>query len=632
MQTYSNLKKLFNVPEKYALNDFQEHFYAEWEKNKDANYIVAYPTSSGKSSSIFFLGNIALDDNKKVIYTAPTKALLEEKQDDFKEYGGEDSKWSNIGVVTGDYGKEEKTNEVLLSKDIICISQESLVSHIRRVVKSGNTGWFQGIGLVVIDEGHLVADTSRGANLEVAIFELLALLPHVQVLFISGTLKNSEHFVQWFGNISARTPVLITGTYRPHINKHVFVKYRIAKGKEGEDIKTRIITDIVNKHTALKEKGVVPVFKKAYGKHLVDVMRKDNIRSEFHFGDLDYAKRKSIEKLYKGGHLDALKCTQTLFVGLNLDADYGVISDAVVAGGDIPAYQVQQAAGRVGRYAPGTVYYLVPDNDDYDRHVERFMNGEDIMSTLLDYRQLLTHILGGIYSGWIKNEEQLVGWYERSLACVQGMLPGSKLIDAVEKLRLMGYVAIINETYAITHKGKICSQYMMCPLDVYDWVRNLRKYYALIRPTSTDLACAYGEVSRFYSRFISVTENKAIPVEVRKKSDGSFWKGVTPIYCRLKGLPSIDLFYSQSYSFYSDSSRIRECLGRVNKEIERWTSEEQFSTDFLKLLKGENSKELGLHNVKMSLADKRRLNAVGINTLEDARKNRSLMEQYGIDI
>lgn len=626
------MKKLFNVPEKYELNAFQTHFLSEWGENKDANYIVAYPTSSGKSSSIFFLGNIALSRNQKVIYTAPTKALLEEKQDDFKEYGGEGSKWSNIGVVTGDYGKEEKTNEVLITKDIICISQESLVSHIRRVVKSGNTGWFDGIGVVVIDEGHLVADTSRGANLEVAIFELLSLLPHVQVLFISGTLKNSEHFVKWFGNISYRKPVLITGTYRPYVNKHVFMKYRIAKGKEGEDIKTRIITDIVNKHTAMKEKGVVPVFKKAYGKHLVDVMRKDNIRSEFHYGDLDYSKRKNIEKLYKNGHLDALKCTQTLFVGLNLDADYGVISDAVIAGGDIPAYQVQQAAGRVGRYAPGVVYYLIPDNDEYARHVDRFMNGEDIMSTLLDYRQLLTHILGAIYSGWVKTAEQLVDWYERSLAYVQGMLPGSKLIDAVDKLRLMGYVAVINETYAITHKGKICSQYMMCPLDVYDWVRNLRKYYALMRPTSTDLACAYGEVSRFYSRFISVSENKAVPTEVRKKSDGSFWKGVTPIYCRLKGLPSIDLFYSQSYSFYSDSSRIRECLARVNKEIERWTSDEQFSTDFLKLLKGENSKELGLHNVKMSVADKRRLNAVGIHTLEDARNNRSLLEQYGIDL
>jgi replicative superfamily II helicase len=625
------LKELFNIPTKYELNDFQSHFVQTWKDNKEANFVVAYPTSSGKSSTIYFLGNLVLNAGKKVVYTAPTKALLEEKQRDFVKYNLL-GKWEKLAVVTGDYGKEDKTDEVLTDKNVVCISQESLVSHLRKHVKSGDLGWLSNIGLLVIDEGHLVADSSRGANLEVALFELLTLLPTVQILFISGTLLNSQDFVKWIGNISERPAVLVEGTYRPHQNNHVFMKVRTAKGKEGIEIKNRVVSTLVDKHTDLKQKGVVPVFKKLYGVQLTDLLRKNNVRSEFHYGDLSLNKRTNIETLYRNGHIDALVCTQTLFVGLDLDAEYGIMTSVTAGGGNVPAYQIQQAAGRVGRHAPGTVYYLLPDNDDFDYHVERITKGEPIMSVLIDYRQLLTHVLGAIYAGWIKNDTDLVTWYRKSLAFVQNAMPTSKLLEAVESLRKMGYVAVISDSYTVSHKGKICSQYMMCPLDVYDWVRNLRKYYALSRKTTTDLACAYGEISRFYSNFISIQENHLVPTELRKKANGSFWKGVTPIYCKIKGLSVPDVFYSQYLSFYTDINRMRECLSRINNEIERWTDSDTFERDINILVKGENAKDVGLSAKRVTKRDRQVLSSLGITTMADVANNTKILEQYGVEL
>lgn len=620
------VKQLFNLREEDTLNPFQTHFLDAYTRNPDANFIVSYPTSSGKSNSIFFLGNKHLAMNKSVVYMAPVKALLEEKKSDFKNLGG---KWANVGVVTGDYAKEDKTDEILEDKDIICISQESLVSHLRKKIKSKNLKWMTNIGLLVVDEGHYVGDSSRGANLEVALFELLTLLPNIQVLFLSGTLINSEDFVKWMQvMVPSKSVELVKGTYRPYKLKHIFLKYRQnSKNEKIEDIKNRIIINTINNHDS-ESKWILPVFKKSYGKTLVTKIRENDMSGAFHYGDLSFARRTEIEKFYKLGHIKVLLGTQTIFVGLNLDAEFGIVTDSEAGGRDIPAHQIQQAVGRIGRYKQGTVYYLIKDDNNFDYHKNRFLNGEPIISILTNYSQLVTHVLGAIYSGWIKDKASLFSWYNKSLAKIQSS-ETPDLEEIVSNLNKMGFVAILEGNYVITHKGKICSQYMMSPLDVYDWVRNLRKYYSMKNPSLTNLASAYGEVHRFYSKFITESELKVIPNEVKKLAHSSYWKGVTPIYCKLKKLQCPDMFYSQMYSFYSDYYRIKECLTRINNEIERWVDKSTFEKDYGLLLAGEYRVE---SDVNLNNRNKRQLQQLGIYTYEDALKNKDLLESYGINL
>ncbi len=151
------------------------------------NLLICTPTASGKTL-IAELGGLKsiLDQRGKAVYIVPLKSLALEKYKDFKK---KYSHLCNVGVAIGDL---DKRDDYLSNYDLIICTSEKLDSLIRH-----HAAWLQHVGVVVIDEIHLLNDIGRGPTLEILITILRRLLKNVQIIGLSATIGNPKELAAW---------------------------------------------------------------------------------------------------------------------------------------------------------------------------------------------------------------------------------------------------------------------------------------------------------------------------------------------------------------------------------------------------------------------------------------------------
>jgi len=173
------------------------------------NLLVCTPTSSGKTL-IAELGmlNCVLNGNGKALYIVPLKALGSEKFNDFKrKYEGK----AKVALSIGDF---DTSDPHLINYDIIICTAEKLDSLIRH-----HAPWLSKIGVVVIDEIHLINDPGRGPTLEILITLLRTLLKKVQIIGLSATIGNPKELADWLDS------KLVLDTWRPvKLHKGIYVQ------------------------------------------------------------------------------------------------------------------------------------------------------------------------------------------------------------------------------------------------------------------------------------------------------------------------------------------------------------------------------------------------------------------------
>ncbi len=178
---------------------------------ENQDMIVAAPTASGKT----FIAELAMVEqvikqDKTAVYIVPLKALASEKYEDFKERYSD----QEVKISVGDMDDE---GEYLDTADIVVTTSEKLDSMLRH-----NPSWIHDIGLVVIDEIHLLTSQSRGPTLEVTITRLRELL-EFQMLGLSATISNSNEMAEWLN------AELVESDYRP-----VELEEAVYEGRELE--------------------------------------------------------------------------------------------------------------------------------------------------------------------------------------------------------------------------------------------------------------------------------------------------------------------------------------------------------------------------------------------------------------
>ena len=105
----------------------------------------------------------------------------------------------NVGLLTGD-------NTVNGEAPIVVMTTEVL----RNMLYSGS-GTLSGLGYVVMDEVHYLADRFRGAVWEEVIIHLAE---SVTVVALSATVSNAEEFGEWLGTVRGKTAVVVS-EHRP---------------------------------------------------------------------------------------------------------------------------------------------------------------------------------------------------------------------------------------------------------------------------------------------------------------------------------------------------------------------------------------------------------------------------------
>jgi helicase len=155
---------------------------------EDENLLVCTPTASGKTlvAELAFL-NAVLHDRGKAVYIVPLRALASEKYRQFRrDYPG-----LKIGVSSGEL---DTADAHLAGSDVIITTSEKFDSLLRHKAE-----WIRKLKTVVIDEIHLLNDSSRGPTLEIIITILKKELPKAQIIGLSATIGNPEELAEWLG-------------------------------------------------------------------------------------------------------------------------------------------------------------------------------------------------------------------------------------------------------------------------------------------------------------------------------------------------------------------------------------------------------------------------------------------------
>jgi len=177
----------------FILDPFQEEALDAIDAGKSV--IVAAPTGTGKTLVADYLIEKAMNEHLRVIYTAPIKALSNQKYRDFKKQFGEDA----VGIMTGD---------VVLNPTAPLLIMTTEVFRNQVITEDPNLEF---VSHIVFDEIHWLNDEERGTVWEESI--ILA-PPKMKILGLSATIANAQHLVDWIKSIRHEDVILIEETKR----------------------------------------------------------------------------------------------------------------------------------------------------------------------------------------------------------------------------------------------------------------------------------------------------------------------------------------------------------------------------------------------------------------------------------
>src|SRR5690606_11794130 len=150
-------------------------------------------------------GQKHLERGKRLAYIGIMRALAQEKYDDWQEEG---HPWKDLpkSVISGDYRSTEAKLREINEADVICITPESLASRLRHVTADKHT-WIREIGLLAIDEIHLIAAQGRGTHMEAALMEFTLVNPGAQLIGLSATVPNVGDVAGWMSTLNGKETV-----------------------------------------------------------------------------------------------------------------------------------------------------------------------------------------------------------------------------------------------------------------------------------------------------------------------------------------------------------------------------------------------------------------------------------------
>jgi ATP-dependent RNA helicase HelY len=198
----------------FDLDPFQGQACAALEDGHGV--LVCAPTGAGKTVVGEFAVHLALAEGAKCFYTTPIKALSNQKYADLvARYGSAD-----VGLLTGDTSVNGNAPVVVMTTEVL------------RNMLYASSPTLDGLGYVVMDEIHYLADRFRGAVWEEVI---LHLPPGVRVVGLSATVSNAEEFGDWLVTVRGDTSVVVDEHRPVPLWQHMMVGNRMFDLFNGTD-------------------------------------------------------------------------------------------------------------------------------------------------------------------------------------------------------------------------------------------------------------------------------------------------------------------------------------------------------------------------------------------------------------
>ncbi|HSU00862.1 MAG TPA: DEAD/DEAH box helicase [Geodermatophilus sp.] len=176
--------------------------------DEGAGVLVCAPTGAGKTVVGEFAVHKALAEGRKAFYTTPIKALSNQKYNDLVDRYGAD----RVGLLTGDNAVNGDAPVVVMTTEVL------------RNMLYAESPAIDGLGYVVMDEVHYLADRFRGAVWE----EVIIHLPQsVTLVSLSATVSNAEEFADWLVTVRGHTKVVVSEVRPIPLWQHMLVGSRV---------------------------------------------------------------------------------------------------------------------------------------------------------------------------------------------------------------------------------------------------------------------------------------------------------------------------------------------------------------------------------------------------------------------
>ncbi len=497
------------------LNPVQEKAISAGLLDLKNSFVISAPTASGKTliAELMMVKNI-LENKTKAIYIVPLRALASEKYESFKE------KYSKLGLrVAISTGDLDSADSWLQDYDLIVLTSEKMDSLLRH-----KASWVFSVGVVVIDEVHLLNDSDRGPTLEITITKLRQLNSKINFLFLSATIKNAQDLASWIGGKLVQSewrPVklhegIYDGTSVKFLEKEGFSADGGELGIAGQtaEIKKQalIFSSTRRSAEAIAEKcgkAVKPHLSPEERKKLFEISEKiektlDSPTKQckrlagcvkegtaFHHAGLVAKQRKEIENAFKEKLIKIISSTPTLAAGVNLPAFRVVIRDSKRYYADygyvyIPVLEYDQMRGRAGRPQfdkEGESILIAKDPREAKEMYEKFILGEteEIYSKLSAEPVLRTHALALIASELVKTEKELEDFFAQTFYGFQfpnEAALGERIEKILNELAEWKFIVRIGRELRPTRIGKRIAELYLDPETAHKFSSSLAQYNA----------------------------------------------------------------------------------------------------------------------------------------------------------
>jgi ATP-dependent RNA helicase HelY len=176
--------------------------------------VVTAPTGAGKTLVADGAIAVSMSRGTRSFYTTPIKALSNQKYADLVALYGRD----RVGLLTGD-------NVINGDAPIVVMTTEVLRNMIYDDAPA-----LEGLGVVILDEVHYLADRARGSVWEEVIIHLDRSIP---IVSLSATIANPEEFTDWIRSRRGDVDLIVESTRPVPLTSMYMWKDRNREGAAG---------------------------------------------------------------------------------------------------------------------------------------------------------------------------------------------------------------------------------------------------------------------------------------------------------------------------------------------------------------------------------------------------------------
>lgn len=192
----------------------------------DANRgkIVRMPTSSGKTriAEMALAQTLTNHPGVTCIYVAPYRSLVTEIESNLIAILGDLG--FHVSTVLGGFETDELELFLAQRADVLVITPEKL-----DLLDRLSPEFVQQVGLVILDEGHVLGDSRRGVKYEILMTRLRRAAPDARFIFLSAVVPDQtlEDFASWLGT---GPDSLMRTDWRPTGQRHAALRWSGTRG------------------------------------------------------------------------------------------------------------------------------------------------------------------------------------------------------------------------------------------------------------------------------------------------------------------------------------------------------------------------------------------------------------------